>query len=100
MESYNKLVRDEIPTILDAKEIPYEQRIASPEEYKEELIKKLEEEVREFMQAGDIEELADVMEVLDALRTLSEYKDVQEVQKKKREEKGGFEKRIILKGEK
>lgn len=100
MESYNKLVRDKIPEILDTKNVSYEQRIASPEEYKVELIRKLEEEVKEFMEAGDIEELADIMEVLSALQTLSEYEGVEEIQNKKREERGGFDKRIILKGEK
>ena len=47
MESYNKLVRDKIPEILDEKGITYEKRTASPEEYKAELIKKLGEEVEE-----------------------------------------------------
>lgn len=45
MTSYNKLVRDKIPEILDKKGISYEKRIASLEEYKSELIKKLGEEV-------------------------------------------------------
>ena len=48
MKNYNKLVRDKIPEILDAKNISYEKRIASLEEYKVELIKKLGEEVIEF----------------------------------------------------
>ena len=48
MADYNKLVRDKIPQILDAKSIPYEKRIASSDEYKVELIKKLDEEIQEF----------------------------------------------------
>jgi predicted house-cleaning noncanonical NTP pyrophosphatase (MazG superfamily) len=45
MTKYNKLVRDKIPEYLDKKGISYEKRIASnEEEYKAELIKKLEEE--------------------------------------------------------
>lgn len=100
MESHNKLVRDKIPDVLDSKAIPYEKRIANEEEYKIELIKKLGEEIGEFQEAGDIEELADVLEVIDAIRLLPEYSEVKVVQMRKREEKGGFEKRIILKGEK
>jgi len=100
MESYNKLVRDKIPEILDSKRIPYEKRIASLEEYKIELIKKLEEEIREFTEAGDPEELADVIEVIEALRKLPEYENVEELRRKKSEERGSFEQRIILKGEK
>lgn len=100
MESYNKLVRDKIPEILDGKGVSYEKRTASPEEFKTELIKKLQEEVSEFAEAGSPEELADVLEVIDALRKLPEYRNVAVLQEDKRNERGGFEERIILKGEK
>lgn len=100
MESYNKLVRDNIPDYLDQKGIPYEKRIASPEEYKEELIKKLSEEVLEFSEAGDPAELADVIEVIETLRKLPEYQGVETLRLQKRSDKGGFDGRIILKGEK
>jgi predicted house-cleaning noncanonical NTP pyrophosphatase (MazG superfamily) len=100
MTNYNKLVRDKIPEILDAKGISYEKRIASPEEYKEELIKKLGEECEEFLKSSVSEELADIVEVIDALKKLPEYSTVEMVRKEKLEERGGFEKRIILKGQK
>ena len=97
---YNKLVRDKIPNILDQKGLSYEKRIASPDEYKHELIKKLGEECEEFQVAGDPEELADVLEVIEALKKLPDYADVEAIRLKKLEERGGFEGRIILKGEK
>jgi len=100
MESYNKLVRDKIPEILDQKGIAYEKRIASPEEFKEELIKKLEEEFTEFKQAQSPEELADVIEVIEALKTLLEYSDVEDIRLQKKADRGAFNRRIILKGEK
>lgn len=100
MESYNKLVRDKIPKILDGKNVPYEKRIASSEEYRSELIKKLQEEAAEFSEAGAPEELADVLEVIEALRKLPEYADVEKIRQQKRDERGGFDERIILKGEK
>jgi len=100
MEQYNKLVRDRIPEILDAKGVVYEKRIASDQEYKEELLKKINEEVQEFLEAGNIEELVDVLEVVEALKKLPEYSDVDKIRQIKREEKGGFDDRIILKGEK
>ncbi|MEK7612277.1 MAG: nucleoside triphosphate pyrophosphohydrolase [Patescibacteria group bacterium] len=100
MEKYNKLVRDNIPDILDKKNIPYEKRIASESEYKTELIKKLDEEMKEFSIEGSPEELADILEVVEALKTLPEYETVEKIKKEKRKEKGGFEKRIILQGEK
>jgi len=95
---YNKLVRDKIPEILDKKGISYEKRIASTKEYKIELIKKLKEEVKEFSEADDIEELADVLEVIKALKNITEYNKVESLRKKKYKERGGFNKRIILKG--
>lgn len=100
MGSYNKLVRDKIPQLLDSKGISYQQRVATLDEYKTELIRKLQEEAAEFSEAGAPEELADVLEVIDALRTLPDYADVTTLQRKKRDERGGFEKRLILKGEK
>ena len=99
-EQYNKLVRDKIPEFLDSKGITYEKRIASPEEYKEELIKKLGEEINEFLEAKNTEELADIMEVVEALKKLPEFSNIESIKIKKLEERGGFEKRIILKGEK
>lgn len=99
MTSYNKLVRDKIPQILDAKGVAYEKRIADEIEYKKELIIKLQEEVDEFKVAGDIEELADVMEVIEALKSLPEYAEVEARRMQKKEDKGGFEDKVILKGE-
>lgn len=100
MAKYEKLVRDKIPEILDAKGVPYTKRIADVQEYKDELIRKLVEEANEFAEAGEPEELADVLEVIIALRALADYEDVDSVRVKKREERGGFNQRIILSGEK
>ncbi|MFZ1075720.1 MAG: nucleoside triphosphate pyrophosphohydrolase [Minisyncoccia bacterium] len=100
MAKYEKLVRDNIPEILDKKGVQYEKRIATPEEYKVELMKKLAEEAVEFGEAGAPEKLADVFEVISARKRLPEYANVEQLQNEKRDERGGFEKRIILKGEK
>ena len=56
--------------------------------------------MEEFLRAGDAEELADVIEVIEALKKLSDYKNTEEIRKKKLEERGGFDQKIILKGEK
>ncbi|MEI7688623.1 MAG: nucleoside triphosphate pyrophosphohydrolase [Candidatus Nomurabacteria bacterium] len=100
MTKYNKLVRDKIPEMLDNKGISYEKRIASDDEYKIELIKKLDEEVKEFLEENITEELADIIEVVEALKRLPEYSDVEEVRIQKLKDRGGFDKKIILKGEK
>lgn len=100
MEQYEKLVRDGIPALLDEKGVAYEQRVASPDEYKAELVKKLVEEAGEFSEVTSVEELADVLEVIAALRALPEYHDVDAVRLEKREERGGFDAGIIIKSEK
>lgn len=100
MEIYNKLVRDKIPEILDRKGVSYQKRVASPEEYRTELIKKFAEEAQEFLEAGDPEELADIVEVIASLKKLPEYSQVEALREKKREERGGFGGMIILTGEK
>lgn len=100
MAAYNKLVRDKIPEILDAKGISYERRTASPEEYRTALIAKLLEEAEEFAEAGAKEELADVLEVIVSLTSLVEYADVERIRKEKYDERGGFNGKILLKGEK
>ncbi len=100
MAKYEKLVRDRIPEILDAKGVLYEKRIASNDEYRAELIKKLVEEAAEFSEAGAIEELADVLEVIAAIQKLPEYLDAESVRLEKAEKRGAFEARIILTGEK
>lgn len=97
---FEKLVRDKTPEILTKKGVPHEVRVADSVEYKTELIKKLSEETAEFCIDGEIEEFADVLEVVEALRKLPEYKEVEKMQNNKREEKGAFEKRFIVKGNK
>lgn len=99
--SYQKLVRDRIPEILDTKGVLYDKRIADDAEYRVELIKKLQEEAQEFVDSkGAVEELADVLEVVRALATLPEYAQLEEIRHKKAGESGAFEKRYIVRGEK
>ena len=100
MTQYNKLVRDKIPEILNELGKEYEQRVADDTEYRIELIKKLQEETQEFLVAYEPEELADVLEVVMNLMKLPDYQNVEKLRIAKLEEKGGFDKRLILKGEK
>jgi predicted house-cleaning noncanonical NTP pyrophosphatase (MazG superfamily) len=97
-KSYNKLVRDNIPEYLDGKGISYEKKVATEEEYKEELFKKLQEEIEEFLISKNPEELADIIEVVEALKKLPEFKDIENVRLDKLRKRGGFEKRFIVKG--
>ena len=96
---YNKLVRDNIPAIIEAsgKECEIEQ--LSDERVMEYLYVKLYEEADELVRDKNIEELADVLEVVFAIANKYGYteEDVLEVMDEKREKRGGFNKNIILK---
>ncbi len=95
---YNKLVRDKIPEIIKKHgEIPIT-HIASEKEYKEKLKEKLQEEVNEFLESEDIEELADIIEVIYALCDFYKIdkEKLKKIGKKKAEKRGGFKEKIIL----
>lgn len=65
MKIYNKLVRDNIPQIIknnDNRKPIF--KILDNEEYLDELNKKLQEEVNEYTEDNNIEELADIVEVI------------------------------------
>lgn len=98
MKTYNKLVRDNIPNIIenDGKTAVF--RVLEEKEFIEELNKKLLEEVNEFLESGDFEELVDIGEVIHAILenkniTIKEYQD-RRVSKKN--ERGAFSKRYFL----
>lgn len=97
---YNKLVRDKIPEIIIQKGRVPITSYASDKEYEVLLKKKLQEEVNEFLEKGSSDELVDILEVVYALSNHDGISDVEleRLRKKKREERGGFEKRIILEG--
>jgi predicted house-cleaning noncanonical NTP pyrophosphatase (MazG superfamily) len=97
-KTYDKLVRDNIPSIIEksGKECTY--RILSDGEYLEMLDAKLDEELGEYHRDGSIEELADLVEVIHAAALARGYtlEELEAVRAKKAEERGGFEKRILL----
>jgi predicted house-cleaning noncanonical NTP pyrophosphatase (MazG superfamily) len=64
---YNKLVRDKIPDIIMRRGDKPVTQILDAGAYRRELRRKLQEEVAEFGESGEVEELADVLEVVYAL---------------------------------
>lgn len=98
---YNKLVRDRIPEIIAAEGRDYATEIMEDAEYRQALLAKLVEEAQETAQAEPAElvkELADLYEVIDALLLAFDLdRDaILALQQKRRDERGGFEKRIKL----
>lgn len=100
MKEYNKLVRDKIPEIIRADGKECEFRVAEGKEKYDLLEKKLMEEVNEFLEDKNLEELADVMEVLFGLANELGYseEDLTRKREEKKSERGGFKDRIVLKG--
>ena len=97
--TYNKLVRDKIPEIIEASGKTCEVEILSDEEYLQMLDKKLDEELAEYHQEQNIEELADLLEVLYATAKARGYsiEELDHVRIEKKKARGGFEGKILLK---
>lgn len=95
---YNKLVRDKIPEIIAAKGGKAEIRQLSEEAYRAFLEAKLDEETGEFHREKNAEELADILEVVYALASAigCSKEELLRIYEKKHNERGGFEKRILL----
>lgn len=98
MKVYNKLVRDQIPEIIEASGKNCYIHYLGEEEYIEALDQKLNEEVAEYQKDKNLEELADVLEVLQALCVAKGYSldELELLRKEKAKERGGFENRIFL----
>ncbi len=97
--SYNKLVRDKIPEIIQASGKICETEILSDEEYLQMLDNKLDEELAEYHQEPNIEELADLLEVLYATAKARGHsiEELEHVRVEKQKTRGGFDKKILLK---
>lgn len=96
---YNKLVRDEIPKIIDSEQgRNCKYRTLNDAEYLQELNKKIIEEGNEFIEENSIEELGDLMEVINAIMNLKVYtmEEVKETMKSKAKIKGSFHNKIFL----
>lgn len=97
--TYNKLVRDKIPEIIETDGKTCRTEILSSEDYLKMIDAKLDEELAEYHKDQNIEELADLMEVIYAAAKARGYsvEELEEVRQKKVLKRGAFEKRILLK---
>jgi len=98
MKEYNKLVRNLIPQVIEKSGKKFDTHIATSVEYKKLLETKLLEEVNEYLEENNLEELADVLEVLVGLAGYLGYTEEEffEKRNKKKEERGGFDEGVVL----
>jgi predicted house-cleaning noncanonical NTP pyrophosphatase (MazG superfamily) len=98
---YNKLIRDRIPEIIQSDGKKFETEILSELEFRKALRQKLIEEAQEAAEADSDElskEIADLYEVIDAIINAYglDQNAILELQNQRRQERGGFERRLRL----
>jgi predicted house-cleaning noncanonical NTP pyrophosphatase (MazG superfamily) len=95
---FDKLVRDRIPEIMRGEGERPIIHVAGAKEYRKRLTTKLKEETEEFCASESREELADILEVVYAICAVKKIsiRDLEAIRKKKKREKGGFNRRIVL----
>ncbi len=97
---YNKLIRDRIPELLKSRGKEAITEVLSPLDYLDRLHEKLDEELEEYHETCSIEELVDLVEVIYGIldyRCVSR-EEFEEIRRVKKEKRGSFEKRLLLKG--
>ena len=98
MKQDNKAIRDKIPEIIKASGNNCKIRKLSDNEFLIEMEKKLNEEVNEYTESKDVEELADLLEVIyriSELRGVSSD-ELDEIRKEKAEKRGKFDSNLFL----
>ena len=98
IKKYYKLVRDRIPEIIESTGKSCKTEILSDEDYLKMVDAKLDEELSEYHQDQNIEELADLLEVIRAAAVARGYtlEDLERVRAEKAAKRGAFEKKILL----
>ena len=96
---YHKLVRDRIPEIIEKQGKTCVTEVLSQEAYIRMVDEKLNEELAEYQESKSLEELADLLEVMEAAVIARGYtwEELLQVRDEKRQKRGGFQDRILLK---
>ncbi len=99
VRKYNKLVRDLIPSIIEADGKTCVTEILDQATYLQMLDEKLSEELAEYQESKSLEELSDLLEVLAAVLKARgwTWEQLEQVRTEKAAKRGGFEQRILLK---
>lgn len=95
---YSKLVRDRIPEIIETSGKTCVTETLSDEDYLRMIDAKLDEELAEYHEDQNIEELADLLEVIYAAALARGYtvEQLERIRAEKAEKRGGFQKKILL----
>ena len=95
---YNKAIRDKIPEIIQKDGHSCSVKTLPDEEFLEQLEKKLSEEVTEYQNDKNHEELADILEIIYRVAQLKgiSKEELEKIRIKKSEERGGFDKNLFL----
>ena len=98
MTTFNKAIRDKIPEIIQKDGHSCNIQTLSDEKFLVEIEKKLSEEVAEYQNDKNPEELADILEVIYAIAKLKgiSKEELEKIRIKKLQDRGGFEKNLFL----
>lgn len=91
-----KLVRDNVPAILQSQGENPTYHVASNEEYWTALLAKFKEEVDEFLDESNEAEFSDILELVDEIVKQIGEERVRDLRAQKAKQKGTFSQRIIL----
>ncbi len=96
--TYNKLVRDRIPEIIEASGNCCKIQVLEDEAYLRMIDAKLDEELAEYHKDQNLEELADLLEVIYAAAEARGYSvdQLEKARAEKAEKRGRFQKKLLL----
>jgi len=96
---YDKLIRDRIPEIIENAGNKAVVETLDKDSFQKYLNRKLEEEMKEYLECGSAEELADLVEVVYALLDCKgiSREEFERIRVTKVNERGAFKKRLLLK---
>ena len=97
-KKYNKVVRDKIPEIIAESGKKYRIKHLDDASFLAEIEKKLIEEVNEYSESKDVEELADILEVIYRISELKGVSsdELDKIRKDKAEKRGKFDSNLFL----
>jgi predicted house-cleaning noncanonical NTP pyrophosphatase (MazG superfamily) len=96
--TYNKLIRDRIPEIIEASGKTAVVEQLTDDEFLQKLDEKLVEELAEYQESQSVEELADLYEIILAIAAVKGYspEEFEAIRREKAAQRGSFSQRLLL----